>query len=305
SESSVFSVEQVGSRAQLESAVRSGRAQVAIEIPADYTSTALYQKTSTVHVWIDGSNPAMADYMLLASDAMGLQQSLERTAAHYLPIHSIADVQVRPHIVFNVDGRTAAFLIPGLVAVLVQMVSTLLTAISVVTERENGTLDQMLTTPLTPAAILAGKLIACACVGFVEGCLVLVLMRWVFAVPIAGSLPLLGLALLLVLLPSVGLGLVITSGARHQAQALQFTYLIFLPSVLISGFLFPRQFMPAPMFWLSKALPTTYFVDLMRAIVIRGSGIIDVAADIGMILLIGVTILSVALLVFVKRLHRA
>ena len=267
--------------------LRAGRIRAGVEIPADYTASLLYRGKTTVRVWLDGTEAGTPATLLTALDGLALDQSLHSLLRARLPVQSMGEIEIRPRILFNADGRTATFLVPGLVAILVQMITTLLLALSVAKERELGTLDQMLVTPLGPSGIIAGKCLACSAVGLVEALGLLLAMRFVFGVHVQAPLALLLSVLPLLIIGPAGIGLLIAAHARHQSQALQLTYLIFLPSVLLSGFLFARDFMPAPMWWISTPLPTTYNVDLLRAIVIRGAGFGEVARNLAIAAVLG------------------
>jgi ABC-type multidrug transport system permease subunit len=252
-------------------ALRQGQVRAVIDIPKGFTSDLVYRGKTTVYVRVDGSDRAISNYLVMATSLLGLEQSLEHTVRQRLPLQSVTEIDVRPRLLFNSDSRTAAFLVPGLVAVLVQMITTLLLALSITKEREAGTLQQMLATKVGLAGVITGKLVAALCVGVAEALALLVVLRWIFDIRIHGSVMALAAAVPLLLLAPAGIGLLIAARARHQAHGLQLTYLIFLPSVLLSGFLFPREFMPQPAQWFSTLLPTTYTVDLMRGIILRGA----------------------------------
>lgn len=157
---------------------------------------------------------------------------------------------------FNPGGRMAASLLPGLLAILVQTITTLLIALSIAAGRERGTLEQLLITPLGLNAIIGGKALAVGAVGLAEsGCLVL-LMRWLFSIPIQGSVWLQFAVLPLLVIAPIGLGLLIAVKARTQSQALQLANVVLMPSVLLSGFVFSREFLRPPVDWISNFVPS-------------------------------------------------
>ena len=267
SRSSLFAVQpSYSSETEIESGLRTGKIRLAIEIPADYTSNLVYRRKAAIRVWIDGADVATSNYLLTALDALGFEEQAQASSA-WLG----TEVAIQSKVLFNGSGRTAAFLIPGLIAILVQAITTLLLAISFAAERERGTLEQMLVTPLGAGAIIAGKSIAVACVGLAECGGLVLLMRWLFVIPIQGSLLLLILSLPLLVLAPIGIGLLVAARARNQSQALQLANVLLLPSVMLSGFVFPHEFLRFPGNWLSDILPSTYLVGLMRNIILRGT----------------------------------
>ena len=258
-------------------ALRQGAIRAAIEIPAGFTDALLTQREIPLRVWVDGSDVATSNYLLAALDALGRQATIER-------VPRTPEVSIEPSVLFNPMGRTASFLLPGLIGILVQMITTLLMALSIAGERERGTLEQLLVTRMRPPHIIAGKALAVGAVGLAEAASLVLVMRWLFQVPIAGSVLLLGAMLPLLVLAPLGIGLLIAAFARTQSQALQLTQAVFLPSVLLSGFLMPKEFLHAPLGWLSELLPTTYLVTLVRGLVLRGATAEDLAPAIVIVL---------------------
>ncbi len=273
-----------GSDAQIERALRTGYIRAAVEIPADYSSNQLRLKPTALRVWLDGSDVLTASYVLAGLETI----SAEFNSASAPPqLTLMPPVEVDPKILFNSEGRTAAYLLPGLVAILVQMVITLLMALSIAAERERGTLEQLIASPLGVDAVIGGKCIAFACVGLFESGLLIVLMRSLFSIAIKGSVLLyIGVIPLFVLTP-IGFGLLIAARAKTQMQALQLAQVIWLPSIMLSGFIWPREFLVYPINLAGNYVPATYLVSLSRAIVLRGSGFDEAALYIGISLLFG------------------
>jgi ABC-type multidrug transport system permease subunit len=181
-------------------------------------------------------------------------------------------------------------------------VTLFLTAFSIVRERERGTMEQLIVTPVSRAALMIGKLIPYAVIGMMETGLVLAAMVWIFQVPINGSLALLLLLSVLFLIPSLGLGILISTMAQNQAQAMQFSILIMMPSILLSGFVFPRESMPLPIYAITFAIPVTYYLQILRAIILRGAGFEFVYQQAAVLALFSVFIFTVSTLRFQKRL---
>jgi ABC-2 type transport system permease protein len=181
-------------------------------------------------------------------------------------------LSVQPIILFNPDGRTANYIIPGLIAVLLQIVATVLTAVAIVREREKGTLEQLLVTPIHPLGLMLGKLAPYLLVGIVEMAAILVAMRYGFGVPIRGSLVFLFAMALLYLFALLALGLFISTRATNQAQALQMAQVFLLPSIFLSGYIFPASGLPTPLYLLGRILPATHMIEIMRGVVLREAG---------------------------------
>jgi ABC transporter DrrB family efflux protein len=263
-------VGEVGSEAALTDALVAGRARVGVRIPPDFSAALAAGRPTQVQVLIDGSDSTVATQALNVSVSVGL-----REAARHVSRRADAPplLDVRPRLLFNPDARSAHFLVPGLVGIIMQNTTVLLTALAVVRERERGTLEQVLVTPVRPLALMIGKLVPYAVLGFVETVGVLAVMRVVFDVPIVGSLALLLTIAWLFLVCALGLGLLISNVADNQAQAIQLAFLVILPSILLSGYIFPRDSIPAALAWISYFIPVTYFIEVLRGVILRGAGI--------------------------------
>jgi ABC-2 type transport system permease protein len=275
-----------GSDDQIESALRAGSIRAAIEIPRDYSSNLLHRRPTVLRVWLDGSDVLTASYVLAGLETIGAELATV-SAAGTAQLALMPATEIEPKIMFNAEGRTASYLIPGLVAILVQMIVSLLMALSLTTERERGTLEQLVTSPLGIDAIIAGKCIAIGCIGLLESASLVLLMRGLFGIAIHGSVFLLIAVLPLLVLSPIGFGLLIAAKARNQMQALQLAQVVFLPSVMLSGFIWPREFLAYPINLVGSYLPATYLVALMRAIVLRGSGFAQAEQYIGIATLFG------------------
>jgi ABC-2 type transport system permease protein len=259
----------VGSDRDLTDAIVSGKCRVGIKIPVDYSDKLLHQMSAQVLVLIDGSDSSVAGQAINVTTSIGLDESLRRALAS--SNQSFA-VDMRPKILFNPDSRSPNFFLPGLTAILLLNVTTFLTAFSVVREKERGTLEQLFVTPVRPLGLLLGKLLPYLIIGFVELGMILTLMRFVFQVPIHGSVLLLAILSLPYIFVSLSLGILISSKANSQAEAMQLAFLTILPSIFFSGYIFPRETMPRFFFMLSYFVPATYFINITRGIILRGAG---------------------------------
>lgn len=272
-QSPLFSIqEEFQSEPEIEAGLRTGALRVGIEIPADYTSNLMYGKKVGFRVWVDGADVATSNYILTALDVLSTEEVRSRAheASSANPV-AAEIVQVNAKVLFNPQERTAGFLLPGLIALLVQTITTLLLAFSFTSEREHGTLEQMRVSGMPPDSIVAGKCLAVGCVGLAESIFLVGLMQNLFHIKVEGSLLLLAAILPLLVLAPLGFGLLIAAAAPTQARALQLAPMLFLPSVMLSGFIFPREFLNFPITWVGNLLPTTYLVALSRTIMLRGA----------------------------------
>jgi ABC-2 type transport system permease protein len=267
-----------------------GRARVGIKIPVDYSDRLLHQTGAQVLVLIDGSDSSVAGQAINVTTAIGLDESLRRV----LQDRSTMAVDMRPKLLFNPDSRSPNFFLPGLTAVLLLNVTTFLTAFSIVREKERGTLEQLFVTPVRPMGLLLGKLLPYLMIGFFELCMILSFMRFVFSVPIHGSVLLLALLSLPYIFVSLSLGILISSKANSQAEAMQLAFLTILPSVFFSGYIFPRETMPKFFFFLSYFVPATYFIDITRGVILRGAGWVHLWIDAVALFLFGTMLLLIA-----------
>lgn len=296
----------------LRHALTSGRARVGIRIPAEYGDRLLRGEQGEVQVLIDGSDSQVATAAQQAAHLIGIQIS-RRIGSAFAEARSVAPardaagapamaVDVRTRLLFNPDLESARFFVPGLVGIILQVVLLFLTAFAVVREREHGTLEQLFVTPVGRAGLILGKLLPYALVGALESLIVLSVMVFGFSVPIQGDLLLLLVLSVLFILTALGLGLLVSTLAKTQLQAMQLAFLVMLPSVLLSGFMFPRDEMPDIIRWASAAIPVTWFIEIMRGIVLRGADFADIAPSVVNLAVCCVVIVALGMLRFRKQL---
>ncbi|MCB9892220.1 MAG: ABC transporter ATP-binding protein/permease [Planctomycetes bacterium] len=293
-------------------ALTSGSAKVGVRIPPDYTENLLRGKQASIQVLIDGSDSSTASTAMTATQLLGVD--LSRTLSfRFLDARNEAPtrdaygsaampVEMRTRLLFNPDLDSAHFFVPGLVAIILQLVTLFLTAFAIVRERELGTLEQLFVTPVSSAGLVLGKLVPYAIVGAVELVIVLVVMVFVFGVPIRGDLALLIALSSLFVVTSLGIGLLVSTLAKTQLQAMQFAFLVLLPSVLLSGFMFPRDQMPLPIWAISHVLPVTYFIEILRGIVLRGADFVDLTSSVMGLAICCIVILGASVMRFRKQL---
>ena len=276
----------------LTDAIVSGKCRVGIKIPVDYSDKLLHQMSAQVLVLIDGSDSSVAGQAINVTTAIGLDESLRRVLAN--TGDTAFAVDMRPKILFNPDSRSPNFFLPGLTAILLLNVTTFLTAFSIVREKERGTLEQLFVTPVRPMGLLLGKLLPYLMIGFFELCMILTFMRFIFSVPIHGSVLLLALLSLPYIFVSLSLGILISSKANSQAEAMQLAFLTILPSIFFSGYIFPRETMPKFFYVLSYFVPATYFIDITRGIILRGAGWVHLWTDAVALFTMGSLLLIIA-----------
>ncbi len=269
----------VGRAASYEEAVAAidaGRAKVAVIIPPDYGSQVLRGNGAAAQLLVDGSDPNVAQAALFAGASIAQVHAIDvRTdLAWRLGLtQAPPGPELRPVVLYNPNMLTIAFVVPGLIGLILQQLAINATAWAIVHEREIGTIEQLQITPLRPLELMIGKCIPYGCISLLAAALTLGLGRLIFGVEVAGSLVLLFALSVLFLFGSLGLGLLISTVAQTSWQARQLADLFLLPSMLLSGFLFPRDTMPVLAQQLGLLMPLTYFLEVLRGVMLKGIGL--------------------------------
>lgn len=287
----------VRSDRELSEAIVSGRAKVGVKIPWDYSDQLVKRGTAQVLVLIDGSDSSVAGQAINVTTAIGLDESLRRV----LGDRQSLPVEMRPQLLFNPASRSPNFFLPGLMSVLLLNVTTFLTAFAIVREKEKGTLEQLFVTPVKPFGLMFGKILPYLGIGFGELCLILLLMVAAFRVPIHGDVVLLLLLSIPYLFVSLSIGLLVSSKANSQSEAMQLSFLTFLPSIFFSGYIFPRDTMPLPFHIVSYFVPASYYINITRGIILRGAGIRHLWLDALVLLAMGCALIVLAARRFQKK----
>jgi ABC-2 type transport system permease protein len=306
-ESDQFAVLQyVGSEQELARLIDGGQARAGLIIPPDYASELVGGSSAQVAFVLDGSDPTVAGSSLSAARLIGQaegttvqQQALARrgAAAAIAPA-----IDVRTRVWYNPDMVSAIFMIPALIGMILQMQATLLTSSAIVRERERGTIEQLIVTPIKPLELIVGKILPYALIALLITIEVLLVGVYWFGVPIKGSvLLLLGIACLF-LLSSLAIGLLISTVAQTQQEAFLLTFLTMLPSIFLSGFIYPIAAMPRFLQFVSGVIPLTYFLVVVRGIVIKGVGVPSLVPQIVALTIFGSALIVLASLRFRKRL---
>lgn len=275
----------------------SGRARAAIKIPEDYSRQLQAGQTAQVLVKVDGSESTTAGEIINVSNAITLRESL---------LHVLGDrqlpVESRPQVLFNPDTRSANFFIPGLLVVMCQMMAVTLSANAIVREKEFGTIEQLFMTPVTATELILGKMFPYILVTYVEFCMVAFLMWSVFQVPINGWFTSLLFIFLPFLLSMIGMGLAISTKASTREAAQQMAIGTVLPSIFLSGYVFPFDSMPKFFWYLAQIIPTTWMIDASRGIILRGGGLEDLHTHIIVLWTMAIVIVYLGASKFKKQL---
>lgn len=259
---------------ELSRAIRGGRARAGVVFPAGFSGDIARGRTAHVQLVVDGSDPqTVASATSTASSlalAWGSRLAVERVERQGMRVPAPA-ITLEPLTWYNPDLRTATFIVPGLVGVILTMTMVMLTAMAITRERERGTLEQLIVSPVRPVELVAGKIVPYVFIGYVQMSLVLLVGHLVFRVPIVGSLGLLYALSALFIAANLALGLTFSTVAQTQQQAMQMSFFFMLPNILLSGFMFPWESMPKPIQTLSQALPLTHFLRIVRGVTLKGA----------------------------------
>ena len=279
---------------ELEAHLRRGEIAVGLYIPADFGGRLQHGGRPAAQLLIDGSDPVV----------LGAARRLAELPVHY---HTAAAAPARTSVFeirsyYNPERRSAVYIVPALIGVILTMTMVLFTSVAIVRERERGNLEMLITTPVTSAELMVGKIVPYILIGLVQVSIILALGVGLFDVPLAGSLAHIYVAALAFIAANLTMGLLISTQAASQFQAMQMTFFFFLPSILLSGFMFPFDGMPRPAQVIAEILPLTHFVRLIRGIILRGAGLGELSGE--MLALAGFTMvtLTLAVLKFRKRL---
>jgi ABC-2 type transport system permease protein len=273
---------EVDSYEEIGRALRSGRARVALVIPPEFSSNLALGRKSTVQLVVDGSDPQTV------GSATNTAASLVSARSAQLTVKRLRDrgtnvstdgFTLEPTIWYNPEQRTSVYVVPGLIGVILTMTMVMLTSMAVARERERGTLEQLIVSPARSYEIVFGKIMPYIVIGYVQMSIVLLVGRLVFGVPLAGSLGLLYACALVFVAASLAIGLLFSTLAKTQQQAMQMSFFFFLPNILLSGFMFPFEGMPVPAQYLSQCLPLTHFMRIVRRITLQGAGFPDVVEE--------------------------
>ena len=287
----------------IESALRQGKARVALVVPPDFGSHLARGTEAQLQLIVDGSDPqtvasatnTAASLVVARSGELMLSRLSARGGA-------FEPMKLEPNTWYNPDLRTAVYVVPGLVGVILTMTMVMLTAMAIARERERGTLEQLIVSPVRPIELILGKIFPYTVIGYVQMTLVLLAARLIFDVPLQGSFVLLYALAFVFISACLAIGLVFSTLAQTQQQAMQMGMFFLLPNILLSGFMFPFEGMPRPAQFMAQLLPLTHFLRIVRAITLKGGDFGDVKGELVWLTAIFCALVVLASLRFRKKL---
>jgi ABC-2 type transport system permease protein len=292
----VHPVREAATPQELMQMLERGEISVGIVVPPDFERRRVDGRP-VAQVLVDGSDTVVQQAALqLAQVPVDA-----RPAGHAVPGPG-ASAPISVLAFYNPERRSAVNIVPGLIGVILTMTMVLFTAVAIVRERERGNMELLIATPLSRSELMVGKVLPYIVIGLVQATVVLALGAWLFQVPVRGSLFDVYLASMLLIVANLSLGLLISTQARTQFQSMQMTMFVFLPSILLSGFMFPFSGMPRVVQWLAEVLPLTHFLRLVRGVMLRGAGLGGLWPDVLALLAFTVVMMTLAIARFRKRL---
>ncbi len=290
-------VREVKSEAEARDALARGEVLFVVSIPEDFSRDLLRGDRPVLLVEADATDPAATSNAVGALGVLldtALQNDLKGPLA-YLG-GAAGPVELRVHAKYNPEAITQYNIVPGLMGVVLTLTMILITGLAITRERERGTMENLLSMPTRPFEVLLGKIVPYILVGYIQVGLILVVARFLFNVPMAGDIGLLLAATLIFIVANLAVGVTFSTLAKNQLQAMQMTFFFFLPSILLSGFMFPFRGMPVWAQVVGEGLPLTHYLRIIRGILLKGNGLMDVAPDLWPVALFAVVVLVVAVL---------
>ena len=296
----------VNSEKELRDLVDNGEARAGLIIPPDYSKRLQNGETAEIAFVLDGSDPTVASTALSAARFIG-QEHATRILEERLARKGQANIlqppiDVRTQVWYNPDLVSSYFMIPGVIGVILYALTSILTATAVVRERERGTIEQLIVTPIRPWELMMGKILPYALLAFLNAFEVLTIGHFWFHVPVRGNLALIALLSGLFLLTSLGIGLLASTFANTQQEAMLTVWMTLLPGIFLSGFFFPLEAMPRVLQWISYLMPLRYYLVIIRSLLLKDVGILPLRNEIIALSLFGIALMTFASLRFRKRL---
>jgi len=296
----------VDSEEELRSLVDSGKARAGLIIPPTYGDQILAGQSAQVAFILDGSDPTVASTALSAAQligqSLGTKIAIERLEQRGQAVSITQPVDVRTQVWYNPDLVSAYFMVPGVIGMILFALTSILTATAIVRERERGTIEQLIVTPIRSWELLVGKLLPYILLAIFNTLEVIAIGAWWFDVPVRSNLSLIMLLSSLFLLSGLGIGLFASTIARTQQEAMLIAWMLLLPSIFLSGFFFPLEAMPRFLQWISYIVPLRYYLVIIRSLMIKGVGIASLVNEIIALTVFGIAIMTIASLRFRKRL---
>ena len=273
-----------------------GEVQFVVNIPEEFGRRLVRGERPALLIEADATDPAAGGPALAALRAIAgsvLDRDLKGPLQHLRSRAGPLDLRIHAH--YNPENVTQFNVVPGLMGVVLTMTMVIITALAITRERERGTMENLLATPVRPLEVMVGKIIPYIAVGYIQATLILCAARWLFAVPMVGSIPLLYLVTFAFIAANLAVGITFSTLARNQLQAVQMAFFFFLPSILLSGFMFPFRGMPGWAQTLGSCLPLTHYLRIVRGVLLKGNGLAEVAPELGPIALFTLVALTVGI----------
>jgi ABC-2 type transport system permease protein len=290
---------------EIERALRQGRARVAIVIPTEFGKQLRAGHSAQAQLVVDGSDPQTVASATNTAVSLGAARSIELSSlrlARNGQLGPAEPLRVEPTTWYNPELKTAIFVVPGLVGVILTMTMIMFTSMAIVRERERGTLEQLIVSPIGRVELVVGKILPYIVIGYVQMSLILGVGRLIFRVPLQGSLALLYALSSVFIAANLALGMFFSTLAKTQQQAMQMSFFFLLPNILLSGFVFPFEGMPVPAQWLSQGLPLTHFLRIVRGITLKGASFPDVRPEFFALSVILIALIALSSMRFSKKL---
>ena len=287
-------VREVTTEQEAEDVLSRGEAQFVINIPPNFSRDLLRGERPAILVEADATDPAAT------SNAIGsLRVLMAKALQHDLrgPLEPLAGgqdpIELRVHARYNPEAITQYNIVPGLMGVVLTMTMVMITGLAITRERERGTMENLLSMPTKPFEVMIGKVLPYILVGYIQVILILLAAHFLFGVPVYGNIPMLFLAALIFIVANLAMGITFSTLAQNQLQAMQLSFFFFLPSLLLSGFMFPFRGMPQWAQWIGEMLPLTHFLRIVRGIMLKGNGVEEVVLQLWQIALFAVVVLAI------------
>lgn len=276
-----------------------GTVKVGVIFPPDFEENLRQGESAPVQVLVDATDSMVSNSAIATANAIGLLQAQKVLVQKTGIIQPPYDIRVRPW--YNPDGTTAFYMVPAILGIIVTMTMVMMTSMGIVRERERGTLEQLIVTPIKSYELMIGKIIPYIVLGYVQITVALLVGTLIFDVPIRGSLLQLYLLTLFFITASLGLGVFISNIAKSQMQAMQMSFFVLLPSILLSGFMFPIKAMPILVQYLSNLIPLTFYLTIIRGITLKGIGFAYLVPQVSALLVFTVILMTLSVMKFKKK----
>jgi ABC-2 type transport system permease protein len=284
-------------------ALARGDVQFVVNFPADFTRTLLRGEHPALLIEADATDPAAAGAAIASVRELALSVARKDLPGALAPLAAGAPpFDVRVHKLYNPEGLTQHNIVPGLMGVILTMTMVMMTGLAMTRERERGTMENLLATPARPLEVMTGKIVPYIFIGLIQSTIILLAAVYLFGVPFVGSITVLYIVALIFIAANLTVGITVSSIAQNQLQAMQLTFFYFLPTMLLSGFMFPFQGMPRWAQWIGDVMPATYFMRLVRGILLKGNHWPDLWPHIWPMLVFTVVVMSFALMFYRKTL---